>query len=83
MDAHSRFDTHIVGALPVITQYFDRLELGPIVDQLVPWEGDIPLGTLVEILIASRFVRASAAVSSAVIGRPKTASDGRVETGHA
>lgn len=35
MDAHIRFDTQIVGALPVITQYFDRLGLASIVNEAV------------------------------------------------
>lgn len=60
MDANVRFDTQIVGALPVITQYFDRLQLAAIVDELVPWEGDVPLGTLVEILIANRLLQPKA-----------------------
>jgi transposase len=60
MDAHTRFDTQIVGALPVITRYFDRLELGAIIDDLVPWEGDVPLGTLVEIFIANRLLEPKA-----------------------
>ena len=60
MDAQTRFDTQIVGALPVITHYFGRLEVGAIVDELVPWEGDIPLGTLVEILVANRLLQPKA-----------------------
>ena len=54
MDATTRFDTQTVGALPVITHYFDLLELGQTVDETVPWEGEVPLGTLVEILVANR-----------------------------
>jgi len=57
MDAHIRFDTQIVGALPVITQYFDRLGLASIVNEVVPWEGEVPLGTLVEVLIANRLLQ--------------------------
>jgi len=30
MDASTRFDTQIVGALPVIVHYFERLHLGAI-----------------------------------------------------
>lgn len=60
MDAHVRFDTQIVGALPAITQYFDRLGLAAIVDELVPWEGKVPLGTLVEVLIANRLLQPKA-----------------------
>ena len=50
MDASTRFDTRVVGALPVISNYLERLELARIIDDLVPWEGDVPLGTLVEIV---------------------------------
>lgn len=54
MDATTRFDTQVVGALPVITHYFDLLKLGQTVNESVPWEGEVPLGTLVEILVANR-----------------------------
>ena len=54
MDATTRFDTQTVGALPVITRYFDLMKLGQTVDETVPWEGEVPLGTLVEILVANR-----------------------------
>lgn len=60
MDATVRFDTQVVGALPMITNYFDRLEMAATVDQLVPWEGDVPLGTLVEILVANRLLQPKA-----------------------
>ncbi len=53
MDAATRFNTQIVGALPVISHYLERLELARIVNDLVPWEGDVPLGTLVEILVTN------------------------------
>jgi hypothetical protein len=52
MDASTRFDTQIIGALPVIVNYFERLKLGTIINDVVPWEGDVPLGTVVEIMIA-------------------------------
>src|SRR3954471_20821830 len=57
MDAHTRFRTQIVGALPVITHYFGRLDLAATIDGLVPWEGDVPLGTLVEVLVANRLLQ--------------------------
>lgn len=60
MDAHTRFQTQIVGALPVITDYLERLELAATIDGLVPWEGDIPLGTLVEVLVANRLLQPKA-----------------------
>jgi transposase len=60
MDASTQFQTQIVGALPAITHYFDKLELAATIDRLVPWEGEIPLGTLVEVLIANRLLRPKA-----------------------
>ncbi len=56
MDASVRFDTQIVGALPVIVHYFERLRLGTVVDKAAPWEGGIPLGNLVEVMIANRLL---------------------------
>ena len=56
MDATTRFDTQIIGALPVIVNYFERLRLGAIINEVVPWEGNVPLGTLVEIMIANRLL---------------------------
>jgi transposase len=56
MDATTRFDTQIIGALPVIVNYFERLKLGAIINETVPWEGDVPLGTVVEIMIANRLL---------------------------
>jgi transposase len=60
MDATTRFDTQIVGALPVITDYLERLQLADHIDELVPWEGDVPLGTLVEVLIINRLLNPKA-----------------------
>ena len=60
MDAHTRFQTQIVGALPVITHYFERLDLAATIDELVPWQGDVPLGTLVEVLVANRLLQPKA-----------------------
>lgn len=57
MDAATRFDTQSVGALPVITQYLERLRLADAVNELVPWEGAVPLGTLVEVLVTNRLLR--------------------------
>jgi transposase len=56
MDARVRFSTEIVGALPVIVHYFERLRLGPTINAVVPWEGGVPLGTVAEILIANRLL---------------------------
>jgi transposase len=56
----TRFETQRVGALPVITDYFDTLQIAATVDDLVPWEGEVPLGTLVEIFIANRLLQPKA-----------------------
>jgi transposase len=60
MDTRTRFRTQIVGALPVITHYLERLDLATTIDDLVPWQGDIPLGTLVEVLVANRLLQPKA-----------------------
>jgi len=60
VDAGVRFDTQVVGALPLVTQYLDRLQLAATLDELVPWEGEVPLGTLVEILIVNRLLQPKA-----------------------
>jgi transposase len=60
MDASVRFDTQIIGALPVIVHYFERLRLGEIIDEVVPWGGEVPLGTVVEIMIANRLLNPQA-----------------------
>ena len=60
MDACIRFDTQIVGALPVIVHFCDLLRLGETVDRVVPWEGDVPLGVLVEILVTNRLLQPKA-----------------------
>jgi transposase len=60
MEARTRFDTQIIGALPVIACYFDQLRLGAIINEVVPWEGVVPLGTIVEIMIANRLLQPEA-----------------------
>src|SRR5829696_7105956 len=60
MDAQTRFRTQIVGALPAVVHYFDELDLAATIDDLVPWEGDIPLGTLAEVLVANRLLQPTA-----------------------
>jgi transposase len=54
--ATTQFNTQRVGALPVIALFCDRLQLGRTVDAAVPWEGEVPLGDLVEILVANRLL---------------------------
>ena len=53
MDASVRFDTQVIGALPVLVNYFERLRLGATINEVVPWEGGVPLGTVVEVMIAN------------------------------
>jgi transposase len=60
MDATTRFKTERVGALPVIAAYLEKLRLGDIVDEFVPWEGDVPLGTLVEVMVCNRLLNPKA-----------------------
>ena len=60
MDATTRFNTERVGALPVIGAYLEKLRLGDIVDEFVPWEGDVPLGTLVEVMVCNRLLNPKA-----------------------
>jgi transposase len=56
MDASTRFDTQIVGGLPVIANYLDRLQVAETIDRLVPWKGNVALGTVVEVMIINRLL---------------------------
>lgn len=56
METTATFNTQRVGALPVIAELCERLQLRKIVNDTVPWEGDVPLGDLVEILVANRLL---------------------------
>jgi transposase len=60
MDAHTRIDTQVVGALPVVGAMLEQWGLADIVDQVVPWDGDVPLGTLVEVLVTNRLLNPQA-----------------------
>ena len=60
MPTATAFATQVVGALPVIGDYLERLGLAEAIDRLVPYEGDVPLGTLAEVLIANRLLRPQA-----------------------
>jgi transposase len=60
IEAATRFDTQIVGALPVLTQYLERLQLSRVIDRVVPWEGEVALGTVVEALVLNRLLRPKA-----------------------
>lgn len=56
MDATTRFNTRRVGALPVIVAYLEKMRLAAVIDAHVPWEGEVPLGTLVEIMVCNRML---------------------------
>lgn len=60
MDAHTRVDTQVVGALPLVGAMLEKWGLADIVDHVAPWEGDVPLGTLVEILVTNRLLHPQA-----------------------
>ncbi len=60
MDAATRFATEIVGALSVLSNYLERLQLADLVDELVPWEGEVPFGTIVEVLVSNRLLNPKA-----------------------
>jgi hypothetical protein len=60
MDARTRVDTQVVGALPLVAAMLERWGLAEIVDQVVPWEGEVPLGTLVEVLVTNRLLNPKA-----------------------
>ena len=60
LNGATRFETRGVGALPLITEYFNLLQMGATVDELVPWEGEVALGSLVEILMANRLLQPKA-----------------------
>jgi transposase len=60
MDASTRFETQLVGSLPLIAYYFELLELSATIDDVVPWEGEVGLGNLVEIMIANRLLQPKA-----------------------
>ncbi|WP_435011934.1 IS1634 family transposase (plasmid) [Tundrisphaera lichenicola] len=40
--------------------YFRELNLAATIDELVPWQGDVPLGALVEVLVANRLLQPKA-----------------------
>src|SRR5260370_35059511 len=60
MDARTRVDTQVVGALPLVAAMLEQWGLAAIRDQVVPWEGDVPLGTLVEVLVTNRLLNPKA-----------------------
>jgi hypothetical protein len=42
MDARTRFETRTVGGLPVVQAFLEELEFAQTIDEVVPWEGDVP-----------------------------------------
>src|SRR5690349_6680043 len=60
MDASTRFETVAVGALPVLSALLDQWGLAKIIDEVVPCAGEVPLGTLVEVLVLNRLQRPEA-----------------------
>ena len=60
MDATTRFNTQRVGALPVIAAYLEKLGIHEIIDEFVPWEGEVSLGTLVDVMICNRLLNPKA-----------------------
>jgi transposase len=51
-----KVDTQRVGALPVISEFCNRLHLADLVNTHVPWKGEVPLGDIVEIMVANRIL---------------------------
>ena len=60
MDARTQVDTQVVGALPLVGAMLEQWGLADIVDRVVPWDGDVPLGTLVEVLVTNRLLNPQA-----------------------
>ena len=60
MDARTQVDTQVVGALPLVGAMLEQWGLADIVDEVAPWDGDVPLGTLVEVLVVNRLLKPEA-----------------------
>jgi hypothetical protein len=56
MSAIVPIQTQVIGGLPVIQAFFDKRDFAGTIDRVVPWEGEVPLGTLTEILVANRLL---------------------------
>jgi transposase len=54
------FDTQIIGAFPVIASFLDKLDFAGLIDANIPWEGEIPLGTLATVLVLNRLLQPTA-----------------------
>ena len=60
MDATTRFDTARVGAMPLICSMFDQLGISDAVNELVPYQGEVNLGSLVEVMVLNRLLNPKA-----------------------
>jgi transposase len=60
MDARTQVDTQVVGALPLVGALLEKWGLAELVDQVAPWDGDVALGTLVEVLVTNRLLNPQA-----------------------
>jgi transposase len=60
MDATTRFDTARVGAMPLVCAMFEKLGLAKAVNQLVPYEGEVDLGSLIEVMVLNRLIHPKA-----------------------
>jgi len=60
MDSTTRFKTQRVGALPLVASYLEKMRLAEIIDETVPWEGEIPLGKIVEVMVCNRLLNPKA-----------------------
>ena len=57
MDATTRFESQIVGSLPVLTALLQKWGLAQIINDTIPWEGKVPLGSLIEVLLVNRVLQ--------------------------
>ena len=60
MDSTTRFSTQRVGALPVVVAYLEKMQLADMIDTHVPWEGEVALGMLIEIMVCNRLLNPKA-----------------------
>lgn len=60
MDATTRFETARVGAMPLVCAMFDKLDLAETVNRLVPYEGEVDLGSIVEVMVLNRLLQPKA-----------------------
>src|SRR5437762_11182137 len=60
MEPSTRCEAQVVGALPLVGAMLEQWGLADIVDQVAPWDGDVLLGTLVEVLVTNRLLNPQA-----------------------